>query len=370
MPSVTESLDQGSALKAGLVAGEVQLSQDQSVVFTLYRRVVLPLDGYVFWVNASLLSQSALYNGLLYNATALGQPQGIATLAPTVTVQGSLHYSSETRQDEDSTYAVNRVVFTTPDLIQELNQIGPDAMYVCTYQPPSDTLQGGVTMSGDPIKFAFSGRGLLFEQAGLYHYIGNALYSTMATQLVDDPRQLDTQNVVVSNSLPAWLGLRYFDPVWLYCDNPGIPLYPSFLSPDNLPPVYGTVHIGDEDTRPLQNVPYIDPFTGSHWQLASDKVRVTLYGTRNFNAQDFVDLVLQYAQNGGAFGIMSQPIIRDAKKTQPELQVIAMKKTILFEISYLQSRIRDQALQVISSCIPSFGILPISSVIPTFAAVA
>ena len=54
--------------------------------------------------------------------------------------------------------------------------------------------------------------------------------------------------------------------------------------------------------------------------------------------------------------MMSQPVVRDDKRTQAELGTIAMKKVVDFEISYYQERINDVARQMILSAIPAFNI--------------
>jgi len=48
------------------------------------------------------------------------------------------------------------------------------------------------------------------------------------------------------------------------------------------------------------------------------------------------------------------PIIRDEVRTQSELNVRGMKKSIEFEISYYQSVAQDIARQLILSSIPTY----------------
>jgi len=77
-------------------------------------------------------------------------------------------------------------------------------------------------------------------------------------------------------------------------------------------------------------------------------------GVRNDAALSFVDLVNDYSVNGGTLGIMNLPVVRDEKRTQAELAILAQKKVIDYEVSYLQSAARDVAQQIIKSAIPSF----------------
>lgn len=328
MPSVSETSGASLPLAAGLALGVETLSGNQSITFTKYVRLVLPLDGYVFWVRADLLSQSALLGASRFGSTWFGRAQSIVTPAATVAVSGSFHYASDQRQNEDETPAVHRVLFTATDPIEDFNQIAPDVMFIGTF---------------DGIRFAFNQRNSYYQQAGLHHYAGTAIYPAMASQIIDAVQGFDSRNVVVSNSLPVWLSLNQI-----------MPMYPSFLVPANLPPVYAAVHVMPESTRALQSAPSFDARL-SHYQLVSERVRITMYGLRNFNALDFQDYVYQYMlDDRNLFGLMNMPIVRDEKRTQSELNIIAMKKSIDFEVSYYQTRVNDVARQLILSAIPTF----------------
>ena len=67
MATVSESAASKTQLASGLAQGVETLSLSQEINFTLYVKLVLPLDGYVFWVNASLLTDNAIYNISQYN---------------------------------------------------------------------------------------------------------------------------------------------------------------------------------------------------------------------------------------------------------------------------------------------------------------
>jgi hypothetical protein len=343
MTTAQEAAAAKTQLAGDLAAGVATLSLNQQVTFYLYRRVVLPLDGYVFWVRASLLGPSAILNGSPLDTFRFDQPQGVRSPAPSIVATGSLHYATSRGQEEDQTTATNQVVFTSLVPVQDLNLVGPSAIYIATLQP-------------DNVRFAFANRRSFYQQADLYHYVGNAVYASMATQVIDDPRQFWGRSPIVSNSLPLWLALNGYQPP------PGslavpLTLYASYVVPDNLQPPYGVVHIPPESTRAMQSTPYLGGNL-SHDQLARDLVRVTLWGERNFNALDFLDAVNQYSLDTDNIGIMNMPIVRDEKKPQVELAAIAMKKTIEFEVSYYQSTARTVARQIITQCVPSFVLQP------------
>ena len=154
--------------------------------------------------------------------------------------------------------------------------------------------------------------------------------------------------------MPAWLSLNGYRPFYGY-GNPSLALYPSFLVPDNVVPPFAAVHIAPEGTRALGMTQHVG-HKSSLRQLVADKVRVTMWGTRNFSALDFVACVNQYSADYGVIGMMNQPVVRDEKRTQAEMGTIAMKKSVEFEVSYYQERINDVARQLILSAVPSFTI--------------
>jgi hypothetical protein len=332
MTDVSAALAGRTPLGSDLKAGVDNISSNQEITFTLYRKVVLPLDGFVFWVKAQALAPSALFNAMLLDGVPFNQPQTLEGTATELKIMGSLHYATDQRQEEDATYAANRVVFTAEDPVVDFNQMSQNELYIATF---------------DGIRFAFSARGSYYQQAELHHYVGFAVYSFMGSQVVDDPRLLNTRQLVVSNSLPAWLALNTYAPVYpVPLPKPLFPLYPGFLSPSNFTPPYGTVNIDQETTEGLAAAPMLSR-TMSHDQLTRERVTVTLYGVNNAVALNFLDSVLQYSLDTAAFGITNVPIVLDDKRIQNELGTLAMKKRIQFDVNYYQSTVRNIARQLI-----------------------
>jgi len=323
--SVFEATGAQSQMETALGKGLDTLDLNQTVTFVLYKRVVLPLDGFVFWVRATLLNPGALPNGFSANSATPNQPQLNQAPAPEFQARGSLHHTTVNLQDPDESYSQHRMIFTSRDEVNNLADIQPDHLYMALT---------------DGQRYAFSTRSMWYRQAGLYHYSGDAVYPTMATQVVDDPAQLNVRELVVSNSLSVWLGLnKYF------------PIYPSVLVPDNIRPPYASVHIGEDDTAPLQSAPWFDR-NGTRWQLAEDNVRVTFYGVRNDTIMDWLDYVTDYTfRNPETLGIMNIPIPRDSKRGQVEISALAQKKVVTFRANYYQSRMRDVARRLITSAL-------------------
>lgn len=313
MTRVSESVDTQRQLRATLQDGIASISANQVITFQKYIKKILPLDGFVFWLAGE-----------------------------TIQVAGSFHYASNTDQTEDETIAINSVIFNTMTPVFEFNTIDEQTLYIAHF---------------DGIRFAFSKRGPFYEQAGVYHYEGNAVFSALATQLVENLYDLANYEPIVSNSLPAWLNIKEYNPVWLQNENPKVDLYPSFLVPYNLPPPYGVVHIEPARTSVIQSAPKLT-VNGTHYQLSMDKVKITFYGLTNAQVMDFVDTVNQYTLDTDAIGIMNMPTIRDEKRPQSEIQAIAMKKTIEYDVSYYQARIRNVARQLIEQCIVDVSVAP------------
>lgn len=333
-------------LAGALAEGVDWLSQRQTLTFVKYVKLILPFDGFVFWVKADQLSPLALRTAALLNVMGmgtsfLGQPETpeTASTANEFTVEGSFHYVNDLEQGEAESSTRSRVIFTALDPVRDLLEAGPDVLYLCTY--------GG-------LRFSFSSDGTNYFQAGLHHYTGNAVYNDMATQVVDDPTDFDAIHPVVSNSLPLWIALNYFEPNWPFIPSfPTARLYPSFLVAQNILPPWVAVHIGGGDTSALQGQPLIGP-RYQHYQLATDNVRLTFYGLRNNEAQDFMDALNQYSLDTGYFGIMNTPIIRDVKRNDVELGTLAQRKEVDFQISYYQTQMRDIARQLILSATVTF----------------
>lgn len=309
MSQISESTPNQTQISGALRDGMEALDLNQQITYQAYTRVVLPVDGYVFW-----------------------QP------TVSLTVKGSLHFSQEMQQNEDETLGFATVTFSSEGKIVQFEDAPPNTIYVARC---------------GKFRYAFSQQTGFYTQAGLWHYFGHSVLPAMAAQLLDNPDSIDPTRAVTSNSLALWLALNgYKSPLYDGFSNK-VTLYPSFLTPANLLPSYGAVHIGDGDTQALQAIPYLDR-DRNHYQLVSDKVRITLYGLQSNEALDFVDCVLAYSQFTGNFGIMNMPIVRDGKRPQPELQAIAMQKFVDFEISYYQTRVADVARQLILSAVPTY----------------
>jgi hypothetical protein len=289
------------------------LSLNQELTFLKFVRVVSPVDGMAWLVRNSLIEtpNTGSLNGIPYPA-----------LPDTMVIKGSLHYATDLNQEETESIGINRVVFTAQDPVEDLTSLPGSVNYLVRIN--------------DNVMAAFSTRSSYYAQATLHHYTGDAIYPMMMDRIIWTLENFSTMTRSISNSLPVWLALATTFPV-----------YPSYLVPQNIRPPYAAVHIPPESTEALQSLPWSDPSTGSRYQLMRERAKITFYGVPNDQALDYVNQVfLLTLEDTAPIGLMNPlPALRDEKKTQRELQVLALKKSIDFNVSYLQTRILDIAIQ-------------------------
>lgn len=307
MPSLNELQNAKTELNAALSEGLDDLSRYQVVTFTRYIRKVLPLDGFVFWVKASVIDP--------------------VTDADTVPVKGYLHLTTETIQDDEQLYDRNVVTFTAQADIDPFNDIGSDVLYIGEFFG---------------LQFSFSRRIGLNEPANLYHYTGEAIFPHMRSQIINDADDIDLTDVVVSSSLPVWLALNQY-----------MPMFPAMLSMQNISPPFATVKCNN--TAPVAGAFYLDE-QQNQYQLVSEDVTISVTGLRNSAIEDFLRAVQDYTLSESAeMGVMNIPVVQDERVTQNELNIIAMRKTIKFKVNYYQQRMRNVARQLIEISIPSIN---------------
>lgn len=293
MPLVTEK--QETPLSGSLRAGIESIDRNAVIQFTQYTIVRTQQDGYVFWVA--------------------GASQGFP---------GSLHYATETEQDETGTTDVNTVVFTSSCEVEVLNTASPTKMWVAPVTTPG----------GNVIYVAFRGHGRYYEPAQVWHYYGTAVLPDFQRQLVSSASDIPVEPIC-SNSTPIWLSQTV----------PLGSIYPSFLVPANVVPPYVVVHIDRTDA--LSGFPRLVPpptpayqsgsaqlYTWPSSQLMKDTGRLSVFGYNNAQALQLMWSLIEASRNTDAFGFMASPAFIDGHDVQPEIQATSMCKTLAFEVSY------------------------------------
>lgn len=310
MPTLLEaSKDAGATMAADLQAGISQLSGGQEFTFTLYKRLILPADGFVFFAPA-----------LVVDAPVDPTPAELSAYQFQADCT-SLHFAQRIDQQSDNTTAIQDITVTTKHEIREFESVAPNTLYVMTL--PNGSL------------VAFSSQRGRYDQAGIWHYAGRTLYPYEATQFIDTPDAITVGGTIVSNSLPIWMAMSTED----------LPVYPAFLAPINLAPPYVTADISG--TTGWGQIPVKGP-DSSQSQIVFEDVRFTFYGVRNDAVLDFQDAVLHNSFRDG-YGVMNIPVPVDQKKPQGEFGIIAQQKTMDLRLNYYQSRSRDIARKLILS---------------------
>lgn len=304
-------MSEDTVLSGALNEGRRVLSGDYSISFRQYARVVLPVDKFIYW-----------------------QPG-----AETQPIAGSLHFAQDIEQNEDETVGLAHVQFTTSTRITDFDDAPPNTLFVASIAE---------------WRFAFAQQTGRYDQAGQWHYTGRSIYPALASLLLDTPGIIDPTRAVVSNSLPLWLDFAAYKPVYGF--TPNLTLYPADLVEPNLVPPYGAVIISGPD--PLTAVPALDGNCSST-QVVADRVRIVLYGLQSNESIDFLNALIQYSRDTENFGLMSMPCVVDARRTQTELQAIAMQKTIDIRVSYTQSRVNTVAQKLILSAVPTILLNPL-----------
>jgi len=313
MPSLDELAENtGSQLATVLQSAVETISSGQEIAFRLYVKQVLPLDGFVYWINAAILSTDEL--------------ERLGVVNPhTVSIKGSLHRQVTTEQSATASLSVNSIIFTPVEQIDDFNVENPDSIYLGEYAGT---------------QFAFSRMDSRYTQAGIFHYRGTAILPTMRTQIIDSPDEISDE-LILSNSIPIWLALKQFATV-----------YPSFLSPSNLQPPYIVADV--QGSVPLQMASRTTE--GERYQLVQDRVRLTLYGFSNDRALGFLDYVVEMAIDDEQFGITNIPVVNDEKSNQVEINALAKKKYIDFDVNYYQMTTSDISRQLIKDVIFNYEV--------------
>ncbi|WP_244578607.1 hypothetical protein [Escherichia coli] len=122
--------------------------------------------------------------------------------------------------------------------------------------------------------------------------------------------------------------------------------------PQNLRPPYIAVDV--RNSIPLQVAPVV--FGGERFQLVQDSVRLTLYGFSNKMALDLVDSVVNRALEEEKFGVTNIPVVQDAKSGQVEINALAKKKIVDFDVNYYQSTAREISRQLIEKVICKYEV--------------
>ncbi|MXV44326.1 hypothetical protein GS501_04605 [Saccharibacter sp. 17.LH.SD] len=311
MPSLDEiSNTHGTPLSAALKAGLSDISYNQRVSFKQFRRVILPSDGFVFWVACS----------------------------PAIDVYGSLHIRHQATQEEWQSFDKGTVTLTTRDDVRPFynKEHEVDHLWIGSY---------------DTIKFSLSTQETHYAQAELQHYDGTILPPVLVHQLIETEAELDGRSPIVSNSLPFFLAMKHdTNPALAWCAWPqNIPVFPSFSVPNNQPPPYVSVH-NDEDSLQATHMGAVDITGTSTDTLVQERVRLHFVGLNHQDASTILTFIPRWALlNWGKMGVLNTPVLRDDKQPLADLNTLASLKRADIDVMYSQHAARSVAFQTIQS---------------------
>ena len=304
MSIISESIGVKTQIQSVLDAGLDYLSNVQTVTFQEYIKFVMPLDKTVYWVK----SQNAPFQA-----------------------KGSLHLLGGKRQEVDKTVNINKIIFTSQEKVASFNTKNSQSIFISQITDSAGVL----------IQAAFSEKDSFYNAAKIWHYSGDAVYPSMASQIINSYADLPLQPIV-SNSLPLFTSLNKFSTV-----------YPSFLLPENLNPPYIVIDIINTEALAGAPIPLKENIAGqfSSNQLMKDTLEITLYGLNNQKALQYLNYLEEQSLTFDRFGFCSIPTITEEKETQRELGVIAIKKKLKFTASYYQSTVDGIYSNLIKSAI-------------------
>lgn len=318
-----------NAFSDSIAAGFDSIRYDRRLSFSPYVRVVLPLDKFVFWVKHSLLSPSTL--------ASLGV---CADLPQSVEVACNVHVATNTEQGPTESLDMSSLLVNTRDQVRQFHDTSVNLLWLSSFEG---------------IKFSIGGRNAYYEQASIHHYRGQTIYPVMLPQIIDEAGQLNQCELILSDSTPLWLYMASVIEKYIWLPGFNLPLEVAYLVPDNLEPPYGVIEVINGSQKAVTGGPIYSP-NMSRNSYVTEEVKVTLLGCNNQVASDFLDSVLGYCLAHSPLGVNNSPVITDESRFQPELNIRAQKKVILFKVNYYQSAVRDMAVRLISQCIPTFTV--------------
>ena len=301
-------------ITSALVSGLKVIDRQKAIKFTLYNRVVLPYDGFVFYVNSNAINNGSTFNTWSLNSKMIAE----RNTAKSIEVEGSLHYNSIREQDSDKNYDRNELMFTTPYEILEFNQAQDNSLYIAEY---------------DGMQFSFNSRLSSYSASGLYEYRGQAVPAYLRSQLIESKRDLSKLHVT-SNCMSL---------IMAFALNKELPVYPAYLAKAN-DKRFVTTEV--TSTECLAAYPFLDR-DGTRTQLTRDNVKVCFYGFENDAALDFVFDFVNMALEDDDYGIANIPTVSDAREPDSELRILSQKKESVIVVNYYQKRVQELTRKLI-----------------------
>ncbi|GBQ08825.1 hypothetical protein [Saccharibacter floricola] len=282
------------------------ISYGGEIYFQEYRKITLPLDGFLFWIKTE----------------------------NKFSIPGSLHISTRNTKNEYQNYDLSQIVLSTSEKINKFHQ--KDSNYILV----------GII---DGLEFLIGAQKESYQPSALFHYSAESIPPSFRSQFIHTEAELDDYHPVISSSLPIFLALPHIgSPALGWCPWPkDVPIFPSFSSPDNQEPPYIIIHNDPHSAQPV-GLGTVDPTTGASTQMMTEKVKLTLIGLPHQKASNIRDYIRHWALlHPDTLGITNIPVIVDEKSTLDEISALSMMKHLEFDVMYIQNTARDCAFKLI-----------------------
>lgn len=292
MPGIDDTLKGTTGLLNEAIGYAVStLSQAREfdlVKYTAYRN---PVDGYPYWLKTSEVQK----------------------------IQGSLHNRAIQENTQDHSNNRNTIILTTMEQIKGFDVVDPSVAYFITV-----AMDDPAIVDGGPLVIGFNSADSYYQEAGAFHYMGEAVYPNFRQFIVDSPTGW-LASLIPSNSLPILL-----DQIADY----GVAVYASWAVPANISTPYISVDIPASKT--INSAPIYD-YAGSNKfinQFKIDDVELITYNMGAVNTQALVSHIYDVSQRPALFGITKIPQVHEVPAVQSEYGIRADKKSVKMSISY------------------------------------
>lgn len=281
----------GGFLKDVIETGWATLAQAREFDLVKYNAFRNPADGYLYWLKTDEVQK----------------------------ITGSLHNRAIQENTQDHTNNRNTIILTTSDQIKGFDVADPTTALFISIQIDDPSI-----VDGGPMIIGFNSSDAFYEQAGTYHYMGEAVFPNFRQFIVDDPVDW-AANIVPANSLPIMI-----DQLGDY----GVPVYAAWAVPANIQGAYISVNI--DNSRTMHMMPLYDSAQGVNYanQFKADDIELVAYNMRAANIQGLVTHIFDSSMRPAKFGLMSIPQVNDIPAVQSEYGIRADKKSVKMSINY------------------------------------
>lgn len=267
------------------------LSQNREFDLVTYTKYTNTADGFVYWLKTATVQK----------------------------IRGSLHNRAVQENEQDHTNSRNTIVLTTSDQIKGFDEPNPQTAYFITI-----ALDDPAIVDGGPMVIGFNSADNYYQEAGAYHYMGQAVFPNFRRFIIDDPLTF-LASIIPVNSLPILL-----DQIADY----GVATYAAWAVPANLTTPYISVAI--QTSKTINSLPVYD-YSGSNKfinQFKIDDVELVAYNMGAASTQELISHIFDVSQRPALFGITKIPQVQDVPAVQSEYGIRADKKSVKMSVSY------------------------------------